>query len=68
MDKDFLTVKDVAKELSITERTARALFKKGTIKGRKVAGKYITTKDLLKAYIEQKGEGTGAPEKTIRED
>lgn len=53
MDKEFLTVKDVAKLLDITERTVRALFKKGKIKARKIAGKYITTTDLLKAYIEE---------------
>ena len=53
MQKDFLTVKDVAKELQITERTARELLKKGEIKGKKVAGKYITTMDLLKEYIEK---------------
>ncbi len=56
MDKEFLTVKDVAELLEITERTVRALCKQGKIKARKVAGKYITTKDLLKAYIEQKQE------------
>jgi excisionase family DNA binding protein len=52
MDKEFLTVKDVAAMLSLTERTVRELFKSGEIKARKVAGKYVTTKDLLKAYIE----------------
>ncbi len=52
MDKEFLTVKDVAELLGITERTVRALFKQGKVKARKVAGKYITTRDLLKAYIE----------------
>ena len=40
-----------------TERTVRELLKKGTIKSKKIAGKYITTRCLLKAYIE--GDSTG---------
>ena len=52
MDKDFLTVREVAKILDLTERTVRDLFNKGTIKARKIAGKYVTTRDILKAYIE----------------
>lgn len=52
MEKEFLTVKDIAKILDITEQTARNLFNKGKIKGKFVANKYITTRDLLKEYIE----------------
>jgi Mn-dependent DtxR family transcriptional regulator len=52
MEKEFLTVKDVARILDITERTARELFSKGIIKGKKIANKHVTTKDLLKEYIE----------------
>jgi excisionase family DNA binding protein len=50
--KDFLTVKDVAEELQISERKVRELFNQNIIQGKKVAGKYITTRDLLKKYIE----------------
>ncbi|MGE5437042.1 MAG: helix-turn-helix domain-containing protein [Syntrophothermus sp.] len=57
MDKEksgeFLNVKDVALELDITERKARELMSSGEIKSKKVAGKYITTKDILKKYIEE---------------
>lgn len=52
MGKDFLTVKDVAEVLQLSERTVRDLFKKKEIPGKKVAGKYITTKKLLSEYIE----------------
>jgi excisionase family DNA binding protein len=50
--KDFLTVKDVALELQISERKVRELFNQNKIPGKKIAGKYITTRDLLKKYIE----------------
>lgn len=57
MDKEksgeFLNVKDVALELDITERKARELMSSGEIKSKKVAGKYITTLDILKKYIEE---------------
>ena len=51
MDKDFLTVPDIAKELDITERTVRKLINTGEIPCKKVAGKYIITRDKLKNYI-----------------
>lgn len=50
--KDFLTVKDLSEILDITERTARDILSSGNIKGRLVAGKYITTREALKEYIE----------------
>lgn len=52
-DKDFLTVKDVSKILQITERTCTKLFRDGVIKSKKVANKYITTRDILKKFIEE---------------
>ena len=39
--------------LDITERTTRDLLRSENIKSRKVAGKYITTKQALTDYIEQ---------------
>lgn len=51
-DEQFLDVRAVAAILGLTERAVRNLFRTGDIKARKVAGKYITTRDLLKAYIE----------------
>jgi len=55
MEKEFLTVEDVAEKLGFSKRTVRELFSKGEIKGRKVKGKYITTRDLLKEFIEKGG-------------
>ena len=51
--KEFLTVKDISKILDITERTTRDLLRSESIKSRKIAGKYITTKQALTDYIEQ---------------
>lgn len=50
--KEFLTVKDIATMLDITERTARDLLRTKDIKARKIAGKYITTKQALREYVE----------------
>ena len=52
-NKEFLTVKDISRMLDITERTTRDLLRSENIKSRKVAGKYITTKQALTDYIEQ---------------
>ena len=50
--KEFLLVGDIAEILQISENTARNLFKDKKIPGKKIAGKYVTTKDLLKKFIE----------------
>ena len=52
--KDFLSVEDVSRELGITPRTVRQLFHTGELKGRKVAGKYLITRERLKDYIDGK--------------
>jgi len=51
MNKEFLTVQDIAEMLGLSQRTIRKLFADGVIQGRKVAGKYVTTSELLKKYI-----------------
>ena len=51
-EKDFLTVADVARELGLTVRTVRRLFSTGKLQGKKIAGKYIITRDALKRYID----------------
>jgi predicted site-specific integrase-resolvase len=53
MDKDFLNVKEVSENLKISERVVRKLFNTGKIKSKKIAGKYFTTKDILKEYIKE---------------
>ena len=52
--KDFLSVEDVSRELGITPRTVRQLFHTGELQGRKVAGKYLITRERLKDYIDGK--------------
>ena len=52
MNKDFLGVKEVAEELGLSERTVRELFKNKVLPGKKIAGKYVTTRDLVKKFIE----------------
>jgi len=53
MDKDFLTAEEVAEILQLSVRKIREMFKNKELPGRKVAGKYRTTRDLLKKYIEE---------------
>ena len=50
-EKDFLTVHDIAQELGLTARTVRRLFSIGKLQGKKVAGKYISTREALKEFI-----------------
>ena len=50
-EKDFLTVPDIAQELGLTARTVRRLFSTGKLQGKKVAGKYIITRETLKEFI-----------------
>lgn len=54
IEKDFLDVEDVARELGISPRTVRLLFHTGELKGRMVAGKYLITRERLKEYINGK--------------
>ena len=51
-EKDFLTVAGDARELGMTARTVRRLFSTGKLRGKKIAGKYIITRDALKRYID----------------
>ncbi len=51
IDNDFLTVSDVARELKLTARTVRRLFHTGQLHGKKIGGKYLITRDALKAHI-----------------
>jgi excisionase family DNA binding protein len=53
MDKDFLTVEDIAEILKLSKRTIREKLKKGELPGKKIAGKYITTRELLKKFIDE---------------
>lgn len=53
-NKDILSVNDVAHELGLTPRTVRHLFHTKQLQGRKVAGKYLITRERLKEYVDGK--------------
>ncbi|MDD3818381.1 MAG: helix-turn-helix domain-containing protein [Bacteroidales bacterium] len=44
-------VREVAEMLKSTEATIRVYFRDGTLKGRKISGKWHVTEDNLKQYI-----------------
>lgn len=45
-------VKEVAEMLESTEATIRVYFRDGTLKGRKITGKWYVTEENLKQYID----------------
>lgn len=51
-DNDFLDTNDVAEILGLSVRTIRELFRTNKIKSKKIGGKYFTTRDIIKKYIE----------------
>lgn len=53
MKKDFLNVEDIAIEFMLSKRKVRELFRNKKIPGIKIAGKYITTRDKLKSFVER---------------
>jgi hypothetical protein len=52
MDKEYLNVEDIALILNRKPRTIRQLFNYGKLKGKKLAGQWIISKDQFKNYIE----------------
>jgi len=52
MTKDFYTVRDIAKELQVKEKSIRQLITSGELPASKVCGKWIVTAGNLKSYIE----------------
>lgn len=50
MESDYLTVKDVAEKLDVSEYTVRYYLKKGELKGTKIGGWRIKPNDL-EAFI-----------------
>lgn len=51
MIKDVYTVKDVAEQLQVTEKTVRELISSGRLKAVKVCKKWIISAQNLKAFI-----------------
>jgi excisionase family DNA binding protein len=56
MDKEYLNVDDIAKILNIHRVTALNMFNKGRLPGRKLANRWIISKDQFKKYVERNDE------------
>lgn len=54
MQKEFLTVREVAEELHTTERTIREIIKNGSLKAKKVGTKYIVTIQATRLFTKLK--------------
>jgi excisionase family DNA binding protein len=54
-----LTIKDVARELDVDERSVRRWLKKGELKhvGFDIRGRYLIARDDLDAFVKQRTEG-----------
>ena len=52
MTKDFYTLRDIAEQMQIKERTVRRFVSCGELKASKVGGKWIVTAEKLKAFVD----------------
>ncbi len=52
-DLELYTVEELAELLDVQERTLRRFLREGTLKGRKLAGRWYITSEGLKAYFEE---------------
>jgi len=50
--KDFYTLRDIAEQMQIKERTVRQFVSCGELKARKVGGKWIVTAEKLKDFVD----------------
>jgi len=57
LTKDFYTVRDIAQQLQVKERTVRRFMKNGDLVAVKIFGKWIVTAENLKAYVNAKSQG-----------
>lgn len=57
MIKDFYTVRDIAEQLQVKEKSVRRLLSSGVLKARKLCGKWVVTADTLKAYVNSQESG-----------
>jgi len=53
MTKDFYTVKDLADQMQVKEKSVRRLATKGKLKGKKICNKWIFTSDQVKELFEE---------------
>jgi len=59
MTKDLYTVRDIAKEIDVNEKSVRRLISTGQLKASKVCGKWVVTAENLKAFVDGKTGGGG---------
>jgi predicted transcriptional regulator len=50
--KEFLNCDDIAEILKVKKTTVQKLFNYGTLKGKKIANRWVITLDKFKAYID----------------
>jgi len=53
MAKNFYTVKDLAEQWQVEEKSVRRLANKGKLKGKKICNKWIFTSDQVKELFEE---------------
>ena len=51
---NLYNLKEISKKLDVTSSTLRAYIRKGKIKGRKVAGKWLVSDEALRQYFNKK--------------
>ena len=54
MIKDFYTVRDIAEQLDVTEKSVRRLISSGELPASKVIGKWVVSAENLKNFIDTK--------------
>ena len=54
MTKDLYTVRDIAQEIDVAEKSVRRLIHIGELTATKMCGKYVVTAENLKAFIDGK--------------
>ena len=59
MKKDLYTVRDIAQELDVAEKSVRRLISTEQLDAAKVCGKWVITAENLKAFVDSKTGGGG---------
>jgi len=59
MQKDLYTVRDIAQQLNVQERSVRRLILSGELPASKVLRKWVVTAENLKAYIDSMSKSGG---------
>lgn len=63
MTKDLYTVRDIAEQLDVAEKSVRRLINTGELPASKMCGKWVVTAENLKAFVDGK---TGRREQSER--